>query len=148
MAEFTKPKVTIVDNEINKVETEKVLVQPRQNICVVSITNSNPYDISELPNNATTFYTNISYSQLEDLYHVLEKDSDTQNMLFKNILNHVKDPNTKVFFDFKCSSDCHSGSHFIDSNITNLVFVDLFIFRFSKYFFLSGVSISTTLENA
>jgi hypothetical protein len=105
-------------NDHSKLDEKGVM----QNICVVSITNSNPYDTSELPNNATTFYTNISYSQLEDLYSVLKNETDTSNMLFKNILNYIKDPNTKVFFDFKCSSDCHSGSHFVDSNITLIVF--------------------------
>ncbi len=145
MAEFVKPNVKIVDDEevkpdevkpdevkpdevkpdqIKANDKKKVedKVEKKQNICVVSIRNSNPYDSSELPNNATTYYVNITYNQLKELYHVLKTDSDTTNMVYKNISNYVKDSKTKVFFDFKCSSDCHSGTHFVDSNTTLLVF--------------------------
>lgn len=131
MAEFLKSNVKIVDDDVKPEEVKPEEVKPeeikpklekKQNICVISIRNSNPYDSSELPNNSTTYYVNITYSQLKELYSILKNNSETTNMIYKNIVNYVNDPNTKVFFDFKCSSDCHSGTHFIDSNITLLVF--------------------------
>ncbi len=134
MAEFAKQNINIEENVIPinsakkaepKVNEDVKQVKKEikaQNICVVSITNSSPYDTSELPNNATTYYTNINYLQLKELYQILKNDSDTNNMVYKSILNYVKDPDTKVFFDFKCSSDCHSGSIFVDDKTTLTVF--------------------------
>ena len=110
------------DSKAKDVKNEENKEPVKQNICVVSITNSNPYDTSELPNNSTTYYTNINYRQLTELYEILKTDSETNNMVYKNICNYVKDRKTKVFFDFKCSSDCHSGSDFVDKNTTLTVF--------------------------
>ncbi len=138
MAEFAAPNIKLVDdindkptkvkidepikNEDKPKEDKPKEEKPKQNICVVSITNSSPYDTSELPNNSNTYYTNINYRQLTELYKILKTDSETDNMLYKNIYNYVNDRKTKVFFDFKCSSDCHSGSDFLDKNTTLTVF--------------------------
>lgn len=96
-------------------------VEPEQ-ICVISITNRHPYDISEFKNNAYTFYTNINYKQLEELYHVIRHNKETKNNTYNIIKKYITEKSAKVFFDFKCSSDCHSGEKFIDNDTTLLVF--------------------------
>lgn len=96
-------------------------VEPEQ-ICVISITNCHPYDISELKNNAYTFYTNINYKQLEELYHVIRHNKETNNNTYNIIKKYITEKSAKVFFDFKCSSDCQSGSNFVDNETTLLVF--------------------------
>lgn len=96
-------------------------VEPEQ-ICVISITNSHPYDISELKNNAYTFYTNINYKQLKELYYVIRHNSETKNNTYNIIKKYITEKSAKVFFDFKCSGDCHSGEKFIDNDTTLLVF--------------------------
>ncbi len=98
----------------NRVESEQ--------ICVISITNRHPYDISEFKNNAYTFYTNINYKQLKELYHVIRHISETKNNTYNIIKKYITEKSAKVFFDFKCSGDCHIGEKFIDNDTTLLVF--------------------------
>ncbi len=127
MAEFAQPNPNIIIDEKKpniiidekKPEVKKV---PKENVCMIGITNSNPYDSSELPNDATTYYSNINYFQLEELYTILKNNSETDNMVYKTIQTYIKDRKTQVFFDFKCSSDCHSGQHFINDKTNLLVY--------------------------
>ncbi len=111
MAEFIK-------EDIQKKEE----VKKEDKICVISIASGNPYDSSQLVNDENTFYTNINYNQLKELYEHLKKGTESENMIFKNILNNLKNRRTKVFFDFKCCSHCCSGEKFTDDNTTLLVF--------------------------
>ncbi len=115
-----EPKVEEPKVEEQKKEQEQEL--KLDNICVISITNGSPYDTSELSNNANTYYTNINYKQLKDLYYVIRNNKETDNMIYKTIKNYINDGKTKVFFDFKCCSECHNGEKFCDDEITLLVF--------------------------
>ncbi len=110
------------ENQENQEKDKNVKEVKQQNICVVSISSHNPYDTSEITNNANTFYTNINYNQLKELYYIIRQEKETNNMVYKNIINYIKDRNTKVFFDFKCSSDCHAGENFVDKDTTLLIF--------------------------
>lgn len=94
----------------------------QEQICVISISNSHPFDTSELKNNAYTFYTNITYEQLKELYHVIRHNAKSKNNTYNIIKKYITEKSAKVFFDFKCSGDCHSGVKFIDNDTTLLVF--------------------------
>ncbi len=122
MAEFAlpNPDIKIEDLKIDNADDKSTPF-----VCMVGITNSSPYDTSDLPNNANTFYTNINYKQLEELFQIIKNNTPTtniRNQAYKNIVNYMEYPNTQVFFDFKCSSDCHSGDRFVDDKTTLLVF--------------------------
>jgi hypothetical protein len=122
MADFVKKvdEVQVAQN-VDDLHCNSNRVEPEQ-ICVISITNSHPYDISELKNNAYTFYTNINYKQLKELYHVIRHNSETKNNTYNTIKKYIIEKSAKVFFDFKCSGDCQSGAKFIDNDTTLLVF--------------------------
>lgn len=108
-----------VKKEEDKKMDEKV---EQEQICIISITNSNPYDTSELKNNAYTFYTNINYHQLKELYDLIRHNKETKNNTYNMIKKYITEKSAKVFFDFKCSGDCHNGDKFIDNDTTLLVF--------------------------
>ncbi len=114
-----KPEENKPEENIKKDVKEEV---KQENICMVGITNNTPYDSSELPNNATTFYTTMNYSEFRDFSKIVCFESETTNMKFKNIINYIKDPDTRVFFDFKCCSDCHSGSTIQDEHTMKIVY--------------------------
>ncbi len=114
MADFIK-------NEDIKKEDQKKDVE-EEHICVISICTSHPYDVSEMKNNASTFYTQIDYKQLKDLYHVIRHDSKSRNVTYDIIKKHIVEKSAKVFFDFKCSGDCHDGKNFVDNDTTLLVY--------------------------
>lgn len=114
--------------------------------CVIGITNSSPYDISEFVNNLTTFYTKISYTKLNELYLMINelnvkekkekkeeneeneenkeinKTTNTININLLHVINSLKDSETQVIFRFLCSSDCLNGLKFIDDETTQLVY--------------------------
>jgi hypothetical protein len=94
----------------------------QEQICIISITNHGPYDTSELKNNAYTFYTNINYVQLKELYGVIRYNKETKNNTYNTIKKYITEKSAKVFFDFKCSGDCHNGVKFVDNDTTLLVF--------------------------
>ncbi len=117
MSDFIKKENEIKD-EIKDLKNEEV----EEHICVISITNSHPYDISEMKNNATTFYTSINYTQLKELYNVIRYNTTNNNVTYDIIKKYITEKSAKVFFDFKCSGDCHSGTKFVDNDTTLLVF--------------------------
>ena len=98
------------------------------NKCVCGITtNQSPYDSSVFSNNLTTFYTQITYSDLEYLLSILNSDIPINEIDFtdpKMYLLHVyfREPSIKVIFRFLCSSDCQNGTTFIDPKTTETVF--------------------------
>lgn len=119
MADFIKLEENpVVVEETPKVEEEKKV----QKICVVSISEGSPYDSSELPNTESCYYVSINFTQMKELYYVLKEEKETNNMIFKNVFNYMKDRDTMVFFDFKCCSECHSGSHFVNTDKTLTVY--------------------------
>ena len=91
-------------------------------VCIISVTNAHPYDISKQENNAHTFYTEINYEQLKELYQVIRFKKETSNISFQMIQRYIEEKKAKVFFDIKCSSDCHSGSMFVDNPTTLSIF--------------------------
>lgn len=115
MAEFVK------ENKKENIQ-KKEEVKKEDKICVISIASGNPYDSSQLVNDENIFYTNINYQQLKELYEHLKKGTESENMMYKNILNNIRDRKSKVFFDFKCCSHCCSGEKFTDNDTTLLVF--------------------------
>ncbi len=92
-----------------------------KNMCIISVTNTSPYDTSEFTNSANIYYTNMTYAKLKELYYVIKNNSETENMVYKTVKQYVNDPNTDVFFDFKCSSDCNNGDSFVDNETTLMV---------------------------
>lgn len=94
----------------------------KDQICVISIVSGNPYDSSKMENNANTFYTQINYKQLKELYDVIRHQKITDNITYQTIQRYIEEKKAKVFFDIKCSSDCHSGSHFTDDETTLSIF--------------------------
>jgi hypothetical protein len=94
----------------------------KDQICVISIVSGNPYDSSKMENNANTFYTQINYKQLKELYDVIRYQKITDNITYQTIQRYIEEKKAKVFFDIKCSSDCHSGSHFTDDETTLSMF--------------------------
>jgi len=121
--------------EVNNVviESSGLKNEPVSNTCVVGIASSTLYDTSIFPNNANTFYTQISYKNLNGLSDHLqnlingnETDAITDlNLLY--IVNCFKDPNIKMIFRFLCSSDCHGGESFgtFEQNLKIYKFVKL-----------------------
>ena len=91
-------------------------------ICVISIVSGNPYDSSKMENNANTFYTQVNYKQLRELCGVIRNKRTTENITYQTIKRYIEEKNAKVFFDIKCSSDCHSGSNFGDDEMTLSIF--------------------------
>ncbi len=96
--------------------------EEEEQVCIVSVTNAHPYDISKQENNAHTFYTEINYEQLKELYEVIRHKKETKSMAFQTIKRHIEEKTAKVFFDIKCSSDCHNGSIFVDNPTTLSIF--------------------------
>lgn len=91
-------------------------------ICMISIVSGNPYDSSKMENNANTFYTQINYKQLRELCGVIRNKITTENITYQTIKKYIDEKKAKVFFDIKCSSDCHSGSNFGDDETTLSIF--------------------------
>lgn len=117
MADFVKKEENKKVDEVQGAQN----VEPEQ-ICIISIMNSYPYDTSELKNNAYTFYTNINYFQLKELYDVIRHNKETKSNTYNMIKKYITEKSAKVFFDFKCSGDCHTGDKFVDNDTTLLVF--------------------------
>ena len=93
------------------------------NKCVCGISNTrSPYDTSVFPNNSTTFYTQITYSDLAKILMSLDSMEKTSDMNINFVVDSFKNPDVQVIFRFLCSSDCYSGSMFVDKEITELVF--------------------------
>lgn len=96
--------------------------EEEEQVCVVSVSNGHAYDHSRLENNAHTYYTEINYEQLKDLYEVIRNKKETKSIAFQTIKRHIEEKSAKVFFDIKCSSECHSGSMFVDNATTLSIF--------------------------
>ncbi len=105
-----------------KTKEEEEAEKKNQKICIVSIQSGQPYDTSEQPNTHTCYYVNINFQQMKELYKVIKNDTESENQIFKNIVHHIKDRDTIVFFDFKCCSDCQAGATFLDEDKTLTVF--------------------------
>lgn len=103
-------------------EKEISVEEKKDQICVISIVSGNPYDSSKMENNANTFYTQINYVELKELCKVIRNKKTTDNMTYETIKRYIDEKKAKVFFDIKCSSDCHSGNHFGDDATTLSIF--------------------------
>ncbi len=120
MADFVNPPVEL--EKPAEVDEKKIVEVESKNICIVSITNGHAYDSSQLKSNADLYYVEINYKQLKDLYYVIKNNQRTNNMVYKTVDEYVKGKKAKVFFEFKCSGDCHNGENFVDDATTLLVF--------------------------
>lgn len=92
--------------------------------CVIGITTNQPYDTSEFVNTSTTYYTKISYDELNTLYNYI-CDENTKRTVNQNILfvsECYREPKIKIIFRFLCSMDCANGEQFINKTNTNLVY--------------------------
>lgn len=100
-------------------------VEPRDiKTCVVGITTNQPYDTSEFINTSTTYYTKISYDELNTLYNYI-CDENTKEIVNQNIVlvsECYKEPKIKIIFRFLCSMDCANGEQFINETNTVLVY--------------------------
>lgn len=97
------------------------------NKCICGITSNFPYDTSVFTNNTTTFYTNLSYFQLEYLLKILSSNEsinklDITNPIILSLCLYFKDPSVEIIFRFLCSPDCHNGKLFVNTLITDIVF--------------------------
>ena len=129
--EFTKEQLnTSAFGFQSKVESEPPIPKlSKLQTCVVGISSNHPYDSSKFVNNDTTFYRQISYSQLAELLKAI-RDINTsqrptpspinQNIIF--ITECYKQSEIKMIFRFLCSSDCVDGKQFIDTITNNLVY--------------------------
>jgi len=110
----------------NNTDTSIPTLTPSINKCVCGISTSEyPYDTSIFPNNSTTFYTQITYNQLDILQKVISSNSIERNNIDLNLLyisESFKNLNTLIIFRFLCSPDCCDGTEFIDSETTHNVF--------------------------
>ncbi len=89
------------------------------NLCVVGIIGSSIYDRSEFANTSNGFlYTTINYSNIPYFYDLLKGTKTTNEFKYLNILRYFTTPNSKIFFDFKCSGDCCSGAKFSNEELT------------------------------
>lgn len=115
-------------NFVNNSDIEQINTK----LCVVAIIGDSVYDTSEFANISTDFlYCTLKYSEIPDFYLMLKKIQITTDFKYLNILRYFSTPNSKIFFDFKCSSDCCSGAQFINPDITLTVnkFVKLLLKR-------------------
>ena len=95
-------------NFINKESTEKTFISK----CVCGISNStHPYDTSIFPNNSTTFYTQITYFELEKLLEVINSMNEVRNpnMNINYIIDSFKNSEIQIIFRFLCSYDCRAN---------------------------------------
>jgi len=90
-----------------------------RNMCVVAIIGDSVYDTSEFANASKDFlYTTLKYSDIPNFYGMLKGTTRTTEFKYLNILRYFSIPDSKIFFDFKCSSDCCSGARFATVELT------------------------------
>ncbi len=88
-------------------------------LCVVGIIGDSLYDRSEFANTSKDFlYTTIRYSNIPLFYELLKGTKTTNEFKYLDILRYFSTPNSKIFFDFKCSADCCYGAQFINQDLT------------------------------
>jgi hypothetical protein len=86
---------------------------------VVAIIGDSVYDTSEFANASKDFlYTTLKYSDIPNFYGMLKGTIRTTEFKYLNILRYFSIPDSKIFFDFKCSSDCCSGAKFTNDELT------------------------------
>ena len=95
--------------------------------CICGITSDLPYDTSVFINNSTTFYTNFNYLKLDYLLKIISSDEsinklDITDPTILSLCLYFKDPTVQIIFRFLCSPDCHNGTLFVNTNITDIVF--------------------------
>lgn len=99
-------------------QVTQISIQDR-NLCVVGIIGESIYDRSEFANASKDFlYTTIKYSDIPNFYGMLKGTIRTNEFKYLNILRFFSTPDSKIFFDFKCSGECCSGSKFYDEKLT------------------------------
>lgn len=127
MSEFEANNSTM-EELVTCIEPEpKIPELSKLQTCVVGISSNHPYDTSKFVNNDTTFYRQISYSQLAELLKGIcdintstSPTSINQNIIF--ITECYKQYKIKMIFRFLCSPDCVDGNQFIDTITNNLVY--------------------------
>lgn len=100
-------------------QAQQSLPVENNNMCVVAIVGDSIYDTSEFANASKDFlYTTLKYSDIPNFYKMLIGITRTTEFKYLNILRYFSIPDSKIFFDFKCSSDCCSGARFTNEELT------------------------------
>ena len=85
------------------------------NKCICGITNGSPYDTSIFPNNKTTFYTQIDYSQINNLLLSLcsNDDLNIKDPRIQCLCKYFRDDNVDIIFRFNHFYTKNMRSHFV-----------------------------------
>lgn len=129
--------------KVEEVQEKKEVHQIEEvSLLVVGVSGGSPYDTSEFANTSKNFlYKKLNYNNIPELYKLMKipgydkKCGEAKYNNYKDIIRYFSTPNSKIFFDFKCSSECNSGSHFCCKETT------LIIQKFIKFILKKGVNV-------